>query len=104
VRQPGRRDHDRRAGPGEAHERRRPVGVAPLMGCLLRLLPVLAPWALLVVGRAVCLAAQRVPPVVVAVRAVRARGSRRTTGRRAEWDTGRSAGCGAREGGGRGVT
>lgn len=89
---------------GEAHEHPAPVDVAPLMGCLLRLLPVFAPWALLVVGRAICLAAQRVPPVVVAVRAVRARGSRRSTRRRAAWDSRRSVGCGAREGGGCGVT
>jgi hypothetical protein len=103
VRQRGRRDHDRRPVPAAAHEHRAPVDVAPLMGCLLRLLPVLAPWALLVVGRVVCLAAQRVPPVVGAVRAVRARGGRRTTRRRAAWHSRRSVGCGAREGGGRGV-
>lgn len=56
---------------------RRRVGVEPLPICLLRLLPVLAPWGLVVVGRSICLVAQRVPPAVHVVRAVqekRARG------------------------------
>ena len=56
---------------------RLPVRVEPLPRCVLRLLPILAAWALVVVGRAVCLVAQRVPPAVWLVRAVqeqRARG------------------------------
>lgn len=51
---------------------RTPVGVEPWRVCLLSLLPILLAWLLVVVlGRVVCLAAQRVPPLVLLVRAVR---------------------------------
>ena len=48
------------------------VGVVPWARCLLALLPMLLAWLLVVVlGRALCLGAQHVPPVVALVRAVR---------------------------------
>jgi hypothetical protein len=47
------------------------VGVVPLRACLLPLLPAVVPWLLVVVGRAVCLVAQRVPPLVHLVQVVR---------------------------------
>lgn len=47
------------------------VRVVPLHRCLLVLLLVLVPWSAVVLGRAVCLVAQRVPPLVHVVRAVR---------------------------------
>lgn len=46
-------------------------------GWLLPLLRLWPWWALLVVGRGVCLVAQRIPPVVLLVRAVRAHLGRR---------------------------
>lgn len=50
---------------------RRPVGLEPLVVCVLRLAPVLAAWAVLLAGRPVCLLAQRVPPLVLLVRMCR---------------------------------
>ncbi len=50
--------------------RRAAVGLAPLGRVLLRLLPVASAWGVLVVGRAVCLVAQHIPPLVWLVRAV----------------------------------
>ena len=55
---------------------RQRVGVEPLPRCLLRLLPVFAPWSLVVVGRRICLGAQRVPLAVRVVRAVQERRDR----------------------------
>ncbi len=53
------------------------VRVEPLVGCVGRLLPILLPWLLVVVGRGICLVAQRVPPLVWLVRAVRQQLARR---------------------------
>ncbi len=53
------------------------VRVEPLSSCVGRLLPILLPWLLVVVGRGVCLAAQRLPPLVWLVRAVRQKLDRR---------------------------
>lgn len=49
----------------------RPVPVRALLRAAPSLLAVGAPMALLAAGRVVCLLAQRVPPLVVLVRAVR---------------------------------
>lgn len=55
-----------------------PVGLEPLPACLVRLLPVLVPWLVVVrLGRVLCLVAQRVPPVVALVQAVQRRRERR---------------------------
>ncbi len=60
------------------------VRVEPLGRCLLQALPVLVCWLVVVrAGRVVCLLAQRLPPVVLAVRAVRSRASTRTVAREA---------------------
>jgi hypothetical protein len=60
------------------------VSVDPLGRCLLRALPVLVAWLVVVrAGRGVCLVAQRLPPVVLAVRAVRSRLSARRVAREA---------------------
>lgn len=53
------------------------VRVEPLASCVGRLLPILLPWLLVVVGRGVCVVAQRVPPLVWLVRAVRRELARR---------------------------
>jgi hypothetical protein len=53
------------------------VTVEPVTRSLLPLLRVFAPWTLVVVGRRVCLGAQRVPPLVRLVRFVRERQQRR---------------------------
>jgi len=54
-----------------------PVGLEPLPRCLLRLLPLLVPWLVVVrLGRGLCLLAQRVPPAVLLVRAVQRRRER----------------------------
>lgn len=58
------------------------VNVDPLGRCLLQALPVLVGWLVVVrAGRGVCLVAQRLPPVVLAVRAARSRGSARRVAR-----------------------
>jgi hypothetical protein len=48
------------------------VRTAPLPRVLLQLLVPAALWALVVVGRRICLVAQRLPPAVRLVRALRA--------------------------------
>lgn len=53
------------------------MGVEPLPLCLLRLLPVFAPWGLVLVGRRICVVAQRLPPAVRLVRAVQEHRARR---------------------------
>ena len=61
-----------------------PVRVEPpsvLVRLLPRLLLVLVPWEVVRAGRVVCLVAQRVPPLVRLVRALRNRGSARTAAR-----------------------
>lgn len=56
--------------------------VEPLGRCLLQALPVLIFWLVVVrAGRVVCLVAQRLPPVVLAVRAVRSRAASRRVAR-----------------------
>lgn len=53
------------------------VRVVPLRRCLLLMFVALLPWLLVVVGRGICLTAQRVPPLVRLVRRLRrARGPR----------------------------
>lgn len=59
--------------------RRAGVRVEPLSSCVGRLLPILLPWLVVVVGRGVCIAAQRVPPLVWLVRAVRRELARRAS-------------------------
>ena len=51
------------------------MGVEPLPWCVLRLAPLFAAWGLVVVGRPVCLVAQRVPLLIHLVRRVRQRRS-----------------------------
>ena len=53
------------------------VRVEPLLSCVGLLLPILLPWVLVVVGRGICVVAQRVPPLVWLVRAVRQQLARR---------------------------
>lgn len=50
-----------------------PVRPVPVLGAVVRLLPLWLAWLLVVVlGRLICRLAQRIPPVVRLVRAVRA--------------------------------
>ena len=73
------------AGTGEPWEpgvsssasRRPGVRAEPLSSCVGRLLPIMLPWLLVVVGRGICLVAQRVPPLVWLVRTVRQQLARR---------------------------
>ena len=56
------------SAPGPAS---RPVAPVPLRRCLVPLLVALVPWLVVVLGRGLCLVAQRIPPLVRLVRLAR---------------------------------